>query len=52
VRWVLSVLAGSLEAVPPFWVAFALTLPLGPGLLALPIAVADVGPLAGIVLLM
>jgi len=51
VRWALSGLAGWLEALPPFWVAFALTLPVGPGLLALPIAIADVGPLAGIVLL-
>jgi amino acid permease len=51
VRWLLSGLADRLEGLPPFWVAFALTLPVGPGLLALPIAVADVGPLAGIVLL-
>jgi len=50
-RWALSAVARSLEALPPFWVAFALTLPVGPGLLALPIAVADVGALAGIVLL-
>ncbi len=51
VRWALAALASSLESLPPFWVAFALTLPVGPGLLALPIAVADVGALAGIVLL-
>jgi amino acid permease len=50
-RWALSAVARSLEALPPFWVAFALTLPVGPGLLALPIAMANVGPLAGIVLL-
>jgi len=50
-RWAMSAVARSLEALPPFWVAFALTLPVGPGLLALPIAMAHVGPLAGIVLL-
>lgn len=51
-RWALSRLARWLEALPPFWVAFALTLPVGPGLLALPIAVADVGPAAAVVLLL
>jgi amino acid permease len=50
-RWALSGLADWLEALPPFWIAFALTLPVGPGLLALPIALADVGALAGILLL-
>jgi len=35
----------------PFWVAFVLTLPLGTGQLALPIAVAGVGPLVGVLLL-
>jgi amino acid permease len=50
-RWALSRLSRRLEGLPPFWVAFALTLPVGPGLLALPIAVADVGPLAGVILL-
>lgn len=50
-RWAASGLGARLEDLPPFWVAFALTLPAGSGLLALPIAVADVGPLAGILLL-
>jgi amino acid permease len=50
-RWTLSKLASRLEALPTFWIAFALTLPVGSGLLALPIAVADVGSLAGILLL-
>jgi amino acid permease len=50
-RWALSASAARLEGLPPFWVAFALTLPVGPGLLALPIAVADVGPLPAVVLL-
>lgn len=40
-----------LERLPPFWIAFALTLPVGPGLLALPIALAEIGPLPGVVLL-
>jgi amino acid permease len=42
-----------LEGLPPFWTAFALTLTeiVGGGVLALPIALAHVGPLAGVVLL-
>ncbi len=51
VRWGRSRLAARVEGLPPFWVAFGLTLPAGSGLLALPIAVAGVGPLAAIVLL-
>ena len=35
-RWAVSGLAARLEGLPPFWVAFALTLPLGTGQLALP----------------
>jgi amino acid permease len=50
-RWAQSRWATRLESLPPFWVALVLTLPIGSGLLALPIAVADVGPLAGILLL-
>ena len=50
-RWQLTGLARGIEALPPFWVAFALTLPIGPGLLALPIAVAEIGAIPGIVLL-
>jgi amino acid permease len=50
-RWAWARLASWIENLPPFWVALALTLPAGPGLLALPIAVADVGPLAGIAIL-
>jgi amino acid permease len=50
-RWATSAVARRLEALPPFWVALALTLPVGPGLLALPIAVSGVGVLPGIVLL-
>src|SRR6266511_1118198 len=52
-RWAWANLAGRLENLPPFWTAFALTLTetVTEGLLALPIALAGVGPLAGVVLL-
>lgn len=51
-RWTQSRLSTRLENLPPFWVALVLTIPIGSGLLALPIAIADVGPLAGILLLL
>ncbi|UCC64125.1 MAG: hypothetical protein JSV36_03440, partial [Anaerolineae bacterium] len=52
-RWAWAGLAGWLESLPPFWTAFALTLTetVGAGILALPIALANVGPLAGVVIL-
>ncbi len=52
-RWAWSALAGSLESLPPFWTAFALTLTetVGAGILALPIALAAIGPLPGLVIL-
>ncbi|UCC64137.1 MAG: hypothetical protein JSV36_03505 [Anaerolineae bacterium] len=52
-RWAWAVLAGWLESLPPFWTAFALTLTetVGAGILALPIALAEVGPLAGAAIL-
>lgn len=50
-RWALSGLAARVESLPPFWVAFGLTIPAGAGMLALPIAVAGVGALVGILLL-
>jgi hypothetical protein len=52
-RWTWAALAGWLESLPPFWVAFALTLTetVGAGILALPIALANVGPLAGVAIL-
>jgi amino acid permease len=52
-RWVRAALAGRLENLPPFWTAYALTLTetVGASVLALPIALARVGPIAGIVLL-
>lgn len=42
-----------LESLPPFWTVFALTLTetVGAGILALPIALATIGPLAGIAIL-
>lgn len=53
-RWTWSRLAAWLESRPPFWTAFALVLTetVGAGILALPIALAGVGPLAGIALLL
>jgi len=52
-RWAFATLTKWLKSLPPFWTAFALTLTetVGAGILALPIALAGVGPLAGIVLL-
>jgi amino acid permease len=52
-RWAAAALGRWLESLPPFWTAFALTLTetVGAGILALPIAVADLGPLAGVALL-
>jgi amino acid permease len=52
-RWAFAALTKRLESLPPFWTAFALTLTetVGAGILALPIALASVGPLAGVVLL-
>ncbi len=50
-RWEWARLNKRLENLPPFWIAFLLTLPGAPGLLALPIAFAGIGPLAGIALL-
>ncbi|MDQ3688492.1 MAG: hypothetical protein M3406_00360 [Chloroflexota bacterium] len=52
-RWRRSRMAAMLEELPPFWTAFALTLTetVGAGVLALPIALAGLGPLAAVVLL-
>lgn len=53
IRWLSSRLANSLERMPPFWTAFSLTLTttVGGSVLALPIALAGVGPLPGVILL-
>jgi amino acid permease len=52
-RWRSARLAERLEGLPPFWSAFALTLTqtVGAGILALPIALAGIGPLPGLVLI-
>ncbi|MFQ5794628.1 MAG: helix-turn-helix domain-containing protein [Candidatus Bipolaricaulia bacterium] len=52
-RWTWTALAEWLESLSPFWTAFALTLTeiVAESILALPIAVAGIGPLAGIVVL-
>jgi amino acid permease len=53
IRWLASRLANSLERMPPFWTAFSLTLTetVGGSVLALPIALAGVGPISGVILL-
>ena len=53
VRWAWASLSGWLENLPPFWTVYAMTLTetLGMAILALPIALAGIGPLAGVVLL-
>lgn len=49
-RWRWTALAKWLDTRPPFWVAFMLTQVIGAVTLALPIAVAGIGPLPGIAL--
>ncbi len=53
-RWRWAGLAQRLENLPPFWTAYALTVTetIGAGILALPIALAGVGPIAGVMLLL
>lgn len=50
-RWAWTKVAAWLEDLPSFWAAFSLTLTetVGASILALPIALAEVGPLAGVV---
>ncbi len=52
-RWGRARISERLETLPPVWMAFALALTetIAEGILAIPIAVAGVGPLAGIALL-
>jgi amino acid permease len=49
-RWLRARMAARLEDLPPFWTAFALALTntIGSSVLALPIALARIGPLAGV----
>src|SRR6266571_953421 len=52
--WQWNKLSGWLERLPPFWTAYALTFTetVGASILALPIALAGVGPLPGVVILL
>src|SRR5438105_2359224 len=53
VAWRRSAVAERLERMPPFWIAFALTLTecVGAGILALPVAMAGIGPLGAVILI-
>jgi hypothetical protein len=52
-RWTWTAVAKRLETLPPFWTAYSLTLTetLGASILALPIALATLGPLPGVAIL-
>lgn len=52
-RWAWTRLDKWVDSLPPFWTSFALTLTetVGCGVLALPIALAGIGPLPGIILI-
>ena len=54
IGWRWNKLSGWLEHLPPFWTAYALTFTetVGASILALPIALAGVGPLPGVVILL
>ena len=54
IRWAWTRLGNRVDSLPPFWTAFGLTLTetVGAGYLALPIVLAGIGPLAGIVILL
>jgi hypothetical protein len=51
--WRRAAFAQRIEALPPFWVAYALALTetITEGILVVPVAVAGIGPLAGVVVL-
>ena len=53
-RWLTSRLADRLERMPPFWAAYSLTLTeiVGASILALPIALAGLGPIPGVILIL
>lgn len=53
IRWLVSRLTDKLERLPPFWTAYSLTLTetVGGSVLALPIALAGIGPIPGVILL-
>ncbi|HYN37228.1 MAG TPA: aromatic amino acid transport family protein [Actinomycetota bacterium] len=52
-KWARSDLVRRFEELPPFWTAYALALTeaVGAGILALPIALAGIGPLPGVIFL-
>lgn len=52
-RWQTARVGERLERMPPFWIAFALTLTecVGAGILALPVAMAGIGPLGAVIVL-
>jgi hypothetical protein len=54
IRWAWTRLGNRVDSLPPFWTAFALTLTetAATGYLALPIALAGIGPLAGVAILL
>jgi hypothetical protein len=54
VAWRRAALAQRLERLPPFWIAYALALTetITEGILVVPIAVASIGPAAGVVVLL
>jgi len=49
-RWGWTAFSNRVEGLPPFWIAFLLTLPGAPGLLALPIVLAPLGPILSLAL--
>jgi amino acid permease len=53
IRWRRMRMAAALDNLPPFWTAYALTLTetVGASILALPIAMATIGPLPGLAIL-
>jgi hypothetical protein len=53
-RWVWAAVTGWPDYLPPFWTTFGLTVSLGlpPAVLALPIAVASIGPVSGVLFLL
>lgn len=51
-RWQWAAFSRRLEALPPFWLTFFLTMPATSGLLALPIALAPVGPFWGVLIIL
>ncbi len=51
IRWAWARLAARLENLPPFWMAFLLTLPGQAGLMAMPIALAGIGLSTGLAIL-